>query len=280
MRNTFKYFITGFVVILVHMGFRHIREILLAKYEDTLLTFLYDNQFLFTGLLIIFIFTILTFEKFRATLIEKNTYQKQLIEQLTYNQTLKDEINSELEIKVLEKTQTILEQTQRITEMNDILKKHNIELASALEQKEETIISNRIINYEEYRKKFKDDDACYEFLSQMKWANGFNCKKCNCTYYNFKDSKYVRRCKKCSYVESPTNYTIFENVRFSINKAFYLVYVIHSGKKIKIEELSNDISTRPQTIIEFTKKVKLYISKIPKRKLSRMTWLDLIVHSH
>ncbi|MDX2191089.1 MAG: 7TM diverse intracellular signaling domain-containing protein [Bacteroidota bacterium] len=278
-RKKYVFFLIAFVFIIIHSGFRYIKDLFPSLVEIPIYDFIDSYQFLFTGQMIVLLFTISTFERFRLTYLEKNQMQTQLIEQLKFNDKLRNQINTELEIKVKEKTKTILEQAQKIAEMNDVLQKHNLELETELKVKEENLITNKILTYKEFQKQFESDDSCFEFLSNMKWSGGFKCKRCQNDTFSLRGNQFVRRCKKCSYVESSTYATIFENLRFSINKAFYLVYLSNTGKKIKLEELSDELQTRPQTISDFLRKINNFQNRIPKRKLQQMTWLDIIVAS-
>ena len=66
-----------------------------------------------------------------------------------------------------------------------------------------------------------------------------------------------RKCTTCKHIESPTANTIFHGVKFPLNKAFYLVYHAHYSKKSKtIDELSEELDLRRNTLWAFRKKVQ------------------------
>ncbi len=83
----------------------------------------------------------------------------------------------------------------------------------------------------EFQEKFKDDEDCLKHLSNIKWAKGFKCKKCGHGKYCQGNGKYTRQCTSCNYNESPTCDTLFHKVKFSLLKAFYIVYYVSTNKK-------------------------------------------------
>ena len=72
-------------------------------------------------------------------------------------------------------------------------------------------------NLLEFSEHFKTDLNCKEYLSQIKWNNGCQCRKCrNETFQTRKD--FSRTCNKCSDTESPKKCTnsILELVRYLV----------------------------------------------------------------
>lgn len=87
------------------------------------------------------------------------------------------------------------------------------------------------ISRETFKNKFGTEDACYEYLSNQKWSNGYSCKKCNSSKYIKGKQPYSRRCSKCGYDESTTADTLFHKLKFGIDKAFGMLYEIVTSKK-------------------------------------------------
>jgi two-component system, sensor histidine kinase LadS len=109
---------------------------------------------------------------------------------------------------------------------------------------------------------FKDDNKCLEYLSQLKWVNGFVCKKCSNDNYCDGKVPYSRRCTKCKNEESATANTLFHNIKFPINKAFYIAYEIFKDKKISTFEISQTLSIRQMTCWNFKNRVEDKIKKL------------------
>jgi len=108
-----------------------------------------------------------------------------------------------------------------------------------------------------FQEQFPDERSCYKYLSELKWNAGFICKKCGHTHYCKGIKEFDRQCTKCRYSESPTAGTLFHKVKFSILKAFWIIYYMSTGKKgISSTELSRKLQLRQKTAWLFQRKVK------------------------
>ncbi len=104
---------------------------------------------------------------------------------------------------------------------------------------------------------FHKDEKCLEFLANLKWANGFVCKKCGNTNSCPGKEPFSRRCTKCKLKETATNGTIFHGVKFPISKAFYIAYNVCKGKEdISTYEFARRLSLRQMTCWNFKTKIK------------------------
>ena len=104
---------------------------------------------------------------------------------------------------------------------------------------------------------FHNDEKCLEFLSEIKWANGFVCKKCGNTNHCPGNEPFSRRCTRCKAKETATNGTIFHGVRFPISKAFYIAYNVCKGKEeLSSYEFGRRLSLRQMTCWNFKTKIK------------------------
>lgn len=108
----------------------------------------------------------------------------------------------------------------------------------------------------EFQEKFRSDKDCLKYLSEIKWAGGFSCKKCGHGNYCQGNGLYTRQCTSCNYNESPTCGTLFHKLKFSLLKAFYIVYYVSTNKKgIASTELSRKLGLRQKTCWLFKQKV-------------------------
>ncbi len=69
-------------------------------------------------------------------------------------------------------------------------------------------------------------------VDKLQTYNGFSCSKCNHSYYwiNKKDP-FVRVCKGCRHIESVTANTLFHKVKFSLRKAFLIIFEMSTTTK-------------------------------------------------
>ncbi|MCS6823603.1 MAG: transposase [Cytophagaceae bacterium] len=225
---------------------------------------------------------------------EKEEAQRQIIEKLEQNKLLQEKVNRELEQKVAERTKELQEKNQeledanqklkllneKINEMNAKLDYDNWHLKKDLKEDLKARIIDAEVSYEEFSKIFPDEVTCFRYLEELKWSKGFKCRKCSNPKYTKGPKPFTRKCTRCGNVESTTAYTLFHGVRFDINKAFYMTYIIHRrGNKITLDELSQILSLRRNTCWSFKKKVLEHIEKFKsKNKDGRLeSWEEIIL---
>ena len=116
----------------------------------------------------------------------------------------------------------------------------------------------RGVNSLRFYQHFVSEEACYEYLSGIKWEGGqYVCKKCGNTHYCKGRLPYSRRCTRCKYDESPTAGTMFDKCKFSILLAFHIAFKISTKKKgMSSEELSEEYELRQKTCWEFKWKIQ------------------------
>jgi len=108
----------------------------------------------------------------------------------------------------------------------------------------------------DFQAMFPDTDKCMAYLADLKWGGGYSCKKCEHDKYCNGNGPYDRQCTVCRYVESPMAGTLFHRCKFSILKAFYIVYYVSTSKNgISTTELSRKLALRQKTCWLFKQKV-------------------------
>jgi hypothetical protein len=134
------------------------------------------------------------------------------------------------------------------------------------------------VNSIKFNRQFKNDNDCYEYLSLVKWEDGYICRKCgNDKYYNGK-KPFSRRCLKCKYDESPTVNTMFEKLKFSILVAFHIVFKISTKKKgMSSLELSSEFELRQKTCWSFKQKVQEAMKSSLRNPLTGVVHADEFV---
>lgn len=110
----------------------------------------------------------------------------------------------------------------------------------------------------EFTDRFGDDSKCKEYLFNKKWSKGFTCKKCSHTVSLNVTEKYVKQCKKCLHLESCTSGTLFHKVKFSLRKAFYILYTMSTTSKGSSSlNLSKMLKINRNTAWLFQQKVRI-----------------------
>ena len=88
------------------------------------------------------------------------------------------------------------------------------------------------VNSIKFHNRFKDENDCLIYLSEIKWSSGYNCKRCGNDKFGNGKNPQNRRCTKCRYDESPTTGTMFEKIKFSLLIAFHIAFKISTKKKV------------------------------------------------
>ena len=71
----------------------------------------------------------------------------------------------------------------------------------------------------EFDQRFSNPDACYEYLFQQKWPDGFECKKCGHKQY-WLSSRNLYICTQCEHQHSLTAGTIMDSSKSPITYWF------------------------------------------------------------
>lgn len=221
--------------------------------------------------------------------------------QMALNAKLKDNLNQELEQQVeartkevfhksiiieaknsalLEANDLLKQQAEEISRMNILLEQDNQELQTNVEKVTRDRVMSADVDFEEFSKIYPDKESCNLFLSELKWKNGYACRKCKNTHDYTGHIPYSKRCSKCGYEESVTTYTIFHNTRIPINKAFYMVFLIYSTKgKISSHKLSELLNIRQSTCWTYGSRIKLVMEerKSKLKKANKNGWSALVL---
>lgn len=217
-------------------------------------------------------------DKIKLLRLEKEKAQESIIEQLQENQKLKDSLNEELELQVKIKTgelvqksdfiaaqnrqlaeanQKLAVQAEEIAAMNALLTQDNKKLKHDVEVVTEARILSKEVDFEEFSAMYPDDASCLRFLAEIKWPKDFACTKCHHHHFSEGRSPYSRRCSRCGYDESVTAYTLLQNTRLPINKAFYMIFLVYSTNgSISSHKLSEILHIRQSTCWSYSSKIK------------------------
>lgn len=233
-----------------------------------------------------FIFSIALADKIKIFKQEKESAQQIIINQLKINEELKDKVNRELELKVSERTRELenakaklQEQSEKINNMNMLLDLENFKLKSNVKEINIERGLLKALSFDEFVKTFPDESACFRFIDELKWSNGFTCYKCGNHKYLKGNDPFARRCTKCQYIETIKANTIFHNLKFPVEKAFQMIYLIlTSEKEVSTYELARKLKLQQKTCWSFRQKIIDKISKkqISKKDLMEQGWVILI----
>ena len=221
--------------------------------------------------------TLLSQQRLLKQMRKKHQAQNSLVEQLHENQLLKDQLNTELEAQVAERTaelrrqhETVAAQNRELLEANgllalqsDTIAKLNLELSHDLHAEKAARIEAREVDFGEFSQIYPDKDACLRYLADLKWAqHPYRCRKCGHEKSCEAREPHARRCTRCRYVESATTGTLLQKCKFSIVKALYAVFLLHAHRgSYPPAELARVLELRPATSWAFAQKVLVALQR-------------------
>ena len=131
------------------------------------------------------------------------------------------------------------------------------------------------VNSITFNQRFKSDADCLEYLSLLKWEDGYRCKRCENEGYCAGKRPYNKRCTSCGYDESPTAGTMFDKVKFSLLIAFHIVFKICTKKKgMSSMELSQEFELRQPTCWAFKWKIQQAMQSSKQNTLTGEVHVD------
>lgn len=135
----------------------------------------------------------------------------------------------------------------------------------------------------EFNDFFRREEDCRQYLYELKWKNGYRCKRCGHTKCWKGRTSFHARCSRCDYDESLSAHTIFHKIQIPLLKAFSMVFQISVLKKgISSMELSKLFEIDEKTALRFRGRVQdvmgAWISREGKKKKGKkITRLDSIL---
>lgn len=111
------------------------------------------------------------------------------------------------------------------------------------------------LNNSEFARRFSSEENCLKFLAELKWKDGFQCKKCGHTNYCPGKTPYSRRCTRCKTEESATAHTMFHRCRIHLPDAFKITYLVCNNPDISSYKLSEELDIRHMTCWKFKTKI-------------------------
>ena len=99
-----------------------------------------------------------------------------------------------------------------------------------------------MMTIQEFRRRFGEEEDCWEYLSRKRWPEGFVCPRCGGGSRGYMKAKQVHECRGCGYQGSVTAGTIFHKTRTPLCDWFWAIYRMSQGKKgISALQLSKEI---------------------------------------
>ena len=123
-------------------------------------------------------------------------------------------------------------------------------------------------------KEFPNDDTCRAYLAKIKWQDGFKCMKCGHTK-GCEKSGYKYHCYGCNHVESATANTLFDKVKFVLQKAFCVVFEMStSSKSVSSIQMGKRFDIQQGTAWYFMQKIRKSMKNSQNYPLTEIVHVD------
>lgn len=78
----------------------------------------------------------------------------------------------------------------------------------------------------EFRERFAEEDACYEYLNQSRWPEGMACPRCQGRQFWRRTQRCLHQCRTCGYEVSPIAGTLLQDTHMPIREWFWTAYLV------------------------------------------------------
>lgn len=125
--------------------------------------------------------------------------------------------------------------------------------------------------------RFPTEQSCREYLSEIKWAKGYKCRKCGHDRYQLRQD-VSRCCNICKTIESPTANTMFHRLRFGLRTAFMIIFEMGcSTKGMSASQISRRYDISRPTAHFFMHKVRSVMKSSKSQKVEGSVVVDEFV---
>ena len=188
--------------------------------------------------------------------------KEKVLEETKEKERIQREVNQALEIKIKERTLELAQKNEklellnnRLLDMSSQLDKQNWSLNKELQSDRLKLMWGKDISFAEFKLTFPSDKHIFRFISDLKWQDGFQCKKCNCTEWNEGVQFMSKKCSQCKYEESVMANTLFHGVKFPLIQALYIsLHTVIHRDSLPVKQLAEEIDLREATVWAFRKK--------------------------
>lgn len=131
------------------------------------------------------------------------------------------------------------------------------------------------ITIKQFHQFFANEDDCKQYLFDIKWKDGYQCRRCNATKSVKGRTAYHLRCGKCGYDESVTAHTLFHKLKIPLLKAFGMCFRIAVRKKgMSTIELANEFAVNQKSSWLFKRKSQEAMKSSGKHLLDTIVEVD------
>ncbi len=115
-------------------------------------------------------------------------------------------------------------------------------------------------NILEFSERITDNKSCLAYRSELKWADGFICTKCEPIKFTVRKANFARDCNRCHHIESPTARTYLHKLRFGLRKAFGIIFEMSATtKSLSFSQIARHYGISQTTSWTFIRQLKSWL---------------------
>ena len=133
----------------------------------------------------------------------------------------------------------------------------------------------QVITIKQFQQFFVNEDDCKQYLFDLKWKDGYQCRRCGGARFVKGRTSFHLRCSKCGYDESVTANTLFHKIKIPLLKAFGMAFRIAVRKKgMSTVELANEFDVNQKSSWLFKRKSQEAMQSSGKHLLDTIVQVD------
>lgn len=127
---------------------------------------------------------------------------------------------------------------------------------------------------QEFMDQFSNDEACRQYLMDVRWVDGFQCPYCAHTE-TWKHARGILRCKKCRRDVSVISGTVFAKSHLSLRLWFQALWLVVSQKNgVSSLGLARALGIREKTGWNLLRKIRTAMVRTGRERLSGLVEVD------
>jgi transposase-like protein len=128
----------------------------------------------------------------------------------------------------------------------------------------------------DFHRKYPDESSCIKALADLRWPNGFHCRKCgNDRAYHLTARPKIYECTTCGEQHSVTEGTVFEKTKTPLQKWFFAAFLMARDKRgVSAMFLSHELEVGYKTAWLMAQKLRHGLTSNPEFRLDRFIEID------
>jgi transposase-like protein len=137
---------------------------------------------------------------------------------------------------------------------------------------EQSNAANSFYTVADFNREFPDDDACLEYVKDLRWPNGVtHCKKCDTERKHHRvTGRTAYACNRCGNHMYPLKGTVFSGSTTSLKTWFYVMYLMAStGGGISAKRIQRETGVTYKTAWRMMRQLQHMVDKKQKEPADR-----------